>query len=109
MSLPSSVDAKFFGYDTTLAEVRSAHEARLAAAVRRVGVSATKMSSDEDARAMQARLKQVKDAHRLASNWITRNELVTLAGGNTELADAVFEEIQKLLGLPTLAEEQAGD
>jgi hypothetical protein len=109
ISLPNSVDAKFFTYQTPLAEVRTAHEARLAAAVRRVGASPTKMSSNEDVRAMQARLKQVKDAHRLASNWITRKELVTLAGGDTELADAVFEEVQKLLGLPTRPEEQAGD
>ena len=107
ISLPGSVDAKFFGYDTPLTDIRAAHESRLAAAVRRVGASPTRMSSYADARAIQARLKQVKDAHRLASNWITQNELLALSGGDTELAEAVFEEVQKLLGVPPFAEEQS--
>jgi hypothetical protein len=97
ISLPNSVDAKFFEYKTPLTDVRTAHDERLAVAVRRVGASPTKMSTTEDILAMAARLKQAKDAHRFASNWITQQELVTLAGGNTELADAVFEEVQKLL------------
>lgn len=97
MSLPASVDAKFFGYETSLTALRAAHEARLAAAVGRTGASPTRMSSKEDVVAMQARLKRLKDAHRATSNWITHEELLALSGGNIALADAIFEEVQKLL------------
>ena len=109
MSLPSSVDSKFFDYGTRLSEVRRAHEERLAAAVRRAGASVrpTKMSSLEDVRAMQARLKQVKDAHRAASNWITQRELQTIAGGDTALAAAVFAEVQKVLAETRVAPADA--
>jgi hypothetical protein len=105
MSLPSAIDTKYFDYATPITVLRTAHEQRLASAVRRIRRSATTMSSKDDVLAMQARLKQVKDAHRLASNWITRNELLNFSDGNAEVADAVYEEVQKLLGLPTPAEE----
>jgi hypothetical protein len=98
-SLPSSIDTKFFGYGTSLTEVRTTHEARLAAAVRRAGTSArpTKMSSHDDVRAMQARLKRVKDAHRAASGWITEKEILTMAGGDAAFARAIYKEVQKIL------------
>lgn len=97
MSQPASVDAKFFGYETPVIVLRGAHEARLAAAIQRTGASSTRMSTKEDVLAMQARLKRLKDAHRATSNWITQSELLALSGGNTAIADAVFEEVQKLL------------
>ena len=99
ITLPDSVDAKFFGYGTSLTDVRTAHEARLAAALRLAGTSVrpTKMSSHEDVRAMQARLKRVKDAHRAASGWITEKEILTMAGGNRLFARAIYEEVQKIL------------
>ena len=98
MSRPSSVDAKYFDYGTSPTEVRTAHEERLAAAVRRAGASAspTRMSNHEDVQAMQARLKRVKDAHRAASGWITEKEIRNMVG-NALFARAIHEEVQKVL------------
>ncbi len=99
MSLPSSVDAKYFDYATSLTELLTAHATRLAAAVRRSGASAgpTRMSNREELLAMQARLKRVKDAHRATSNWITQSEIQKMLGGNRLFAAAVFAEVQKVL------------
>lgn len=99
MSRPSSVDAKYLDHGTPVTEVRTAHEARLATAVRRAGTTAspTKMRSYQDVEAMQERLKRVKDAHRAASGWITQSELLTLANGDRAMATAIFEEVQKIL------------
>ena len=95
-SVPASFDKKTFPYDTSLDEVRTAHEARLAAATRRVGETPTRMATREDVEAMQRRLKARKQAHRAASGWITRDELVKFARGNTALADAIYDELQLL-------------
>ena len=99
MGRPSSIDAAYFDYWTSLTEVRVAHEARLAAALRRAGTSVrpTKMSTYDDVMAMQARLKHAKDAHRAALGWVTQDELLTLAEGDAALAAAIFDEVQKIL------------
>lgn len=97
MSLPKSVDTKFFAFGTSVDELRAAHEARLRAAAQRTGTRPTSMATIEDVFAMQARLQERKNAHRVASNYITRNELRALSGGNTAVADALFEEIQMVL------------
>jgi hypothetical protein len=98
MSVPASVDVKFFDYATSVTDVRTAHEARLSAAVRRAGTSVrpTKMSSHEDVRAMQARLKRAKDDHRVASGWITEKEIQNMVG-NALFARAIYAEVQKIL------------
>lgn len=97
ISLPRSVDTKFFAYGTSVDQLRAAHEARLGAAAQRTGAKPTSMATIEHVFAMQARLQERKNAHRAASNWITQNELRALAGGNTALADAIFEEVQTVL------------
>jgi hypothetical protein len=106
---PSSIDAKYFGYGTSVTDVRTAHEARLAAALRRAGTSAspTRISTHEDMKAMQARLKQAKDAHRIASGGITESEFLAIAGGNSLLARAVFEEVKKILAEQPLSPADA--
>jgi hypothetical protein len=96
-SLPESVDAKFFPYGTPVEVVRAAHEARLKAAIQRTGCKPTSMTTIEDVFALETRLKQCKNAHRAASNWVTQNELRAASGGNTALADAIFKGVQTVL------------
>jgi hypothetical protein len=97
ISRPGTIDAQFFPYNTPVEQVRVAHESRLASAIGRTGATPTRVSTMEELRAVQARVKRQKDAHRAASNWITQEELLSFADGNTSVADAVFEEVQKLL------------
>jgi hypothetical protein len=97
LSLPKSVDTKFFPYGSPVEEVRAAHEARLRAAIQRTGSSPTTITTIEDVFALETRLKECKNAHRAASNWVTQNELRAFAGGDTALADAIFKEVQIVL------------
>lgn len=57
----------------------------------------THVTSLEDSLAVSVRLRQQKAAHRAASAWITRDELIRLAHGNMVLVDSIFEEIQAIL------------
>jgi hypothetical protein len=97
LSLPSSVEAGFSPYETSVDELRVAHETRVAAAAQRIGAEPTRMATLEDVLAMHARLQECKNAHRAALNWITQDELRALSRGKTAVADAIFDEVQKLL------------
>lgn len=96
MTAPPTIDALYFPYDTALDTVRLAHVQRLAAAVARMGHAATRIGSNEDMLAMEERLRAQKNAHRAMSNWITQQELQALSGGDTLVAELVWEELQKL-------------
>jgi hypothetical protein len=96
--LPSSIDAKFLPYGTSIDELRAAHEARVMRAAEGTGAGPTRMATLEDVFAMRARLQECKNAHRAALNWITRDELRAFAGGNAALGDGLFEQVQILLG-----------
>lgn len=96
-SAPVGLDMTFLPNGTSLEEVRAAHERRLAPAVQRRALLPTVMTSLEDVFAMSDRLRQQKAAHRAASGWITRDELLRLSRGNVELADSIFEEVQLIL------------
>lgn len=107
IGLPRSIDSKFFAYGTSVDELRTAHEARLRAAAQRTGARPTSMTTIEQVIAMQVRLQERKNAHRAASNWITQNELRTVAHGNTALADEIFEEVQTILAQSAKASRDA--
>jgi hypothetical protein len=104
-SMPASVDRKPFPRSTPLDSVCDAHEQRLATARILGGVAPTVMTSYDDILAMGQRLKRRKDAHRAASKWITRSELLAHSNGDEALADLVFEEVQKILAEETASAE----
>lgn len=95
-SSPASINAVHLPNGTSLEAVRLAHVARIAAAVERSGAVPTRMTSLEDSLAMSDRMRQQKAAHRAASGWITRDELIRFTKGNTVLADSIFEEVQAI-------------
>jgi len=107
IGLPRSIDSKFFAYGTSVDELRTAHEARLRAAVQRSGAKPTSMTTIEQVIAMEARLSERKHAFRAASNWITQNELRTVARGDNVLADEIFEEVQTILAQSAKASQNA--
>ncbi len=47
--------------------------------------------------AMQNRQQELKNAHRKALNWVTREELLVMANGNATISDAIYQEIQNIL------------
>lgn len=104
MSLPASVQAEFFPYGTGVAQLLQRHRDKVAAALQATpGLRAVPVRTQADLMACQARLKQKKDAHRAALNWVSREEVQRFAG-NPELAEAVYAEVQRQLGNAALAE-----
>ena len=55
------------------------------------------MTSHEDVVAMHERQRQQKAAHRAASGWITRDELLRFTRGNVTLTESIFEEVQAIV------------
>lgn len=104
LSLPASVQSEFFPYGTGVAFLLQRHREKLAAALAATpGVRAVPVRTQADLLATQARLKQKKDAHRAALNWVSREEMQRFAG-NRELAEAVYAEVQRQLAtLPPAA------
>jgi hypothetical protein len=96
-SSPTSIDVLYLPNRTPLEEVRLAHVTRLASVVERTGAEPRRMASREDVEAMGERRREQKAAHRAASGWITRDELLRFTDGNVVLADSIFEEVQAIL------------
>jgi len=105
VSVPPSIDRQFFPYGTPVATLLSHH-------LRRIGeISGTDaqvrslfMASYDDVLQMDQRQKALKDGYRASRQWVTRDELRNMAHGKDKLADAVYEEVQKLVA----AERKAG-
>lgn len=93
---PPLVDRELVPEGASLDRVRIAHTARLASARARLGAEPTKMSNLDEVLAMEDRLRVRKHAHRAASGWITLDELVRFAHGNTTLAQQIFTEVQAI-------------
>lgn len=105
MSLPASIQAEFFPYGTGVAQLLQRHKDKLAAALQATpGLCPVPVRTQADLMACNARLKQKKDAHRAALNWVSREEMARFSS-NPELAEAVYAEVQRQLGLQAPAAE----
>jgi hypothetical protein len=96
LTQPPSFDVRFHPYGTTPARMLAEHRIRVAA--RRTETPATQIVAVADVRQMlaqQRRMAELKSAWRAAQNWISKAEIDALAS-NSEVADAVYEELQKL-------------
>lgn len=97
VSMPVSIDAEYLSYKSSVKEILIRHRTRVKQNLKQnIDLTYVPVRNRTDLLAMQARLKRRKDAHRAAVNWITREELEKF-GANSELAEDVFIEIQKLL------------
>lgn len=96
-SAPASIDASHLPSGTPVEAVRRAHVERLASTMTRTGGVPTHMATREDIVAMADRMRQQKAAHRAASGWITRDELLRFTNGNVALTDSVFDEVQAII------------
>ncbi len=98
ISSPPTVDSVFHPYGTPPALLLAGHKERLAAWVAaHPGDSIRVVSSLSDLQAMQTRLREQKNAHRVAVSWVTESELVKMSGGNPAVAEAVYAEVQRQL------------
>jgi hypothetical protein len=73
------------------------HKERLAAGVAaHPGNSIRVVTSVSELQGMQNRLKEQKNAHRVAVSWVTESELVKMSA-NPAVAQAVYYEVQRQL------------
>lgn len=98
ISSPPTVSSEFHAYGTATEVLLDSQKRRLAGwAAAHPDGDLCRVTSLDGLRAMQARLKQQKNAHRMAVSWVTKAELVKMSGGNPALAEAVFAEVQRQL------------
>lgn len=98
ISLPPSIHSEFHPYGTATAVLALQQKKRLASYLAsHPGTGIRAVRSTDELMAMQARMKQLKDAHRAAVSWVTQGELEKMAPGNPQLAEAVYAEVQRQL------------
>lgn len=98
MSGPSSIENQFFAFGTAISTLLDAHRTRLAEIVDTPGgPKPLAIRSLDDLLRMQKRQSAHKVAHRAACQWVTQDELHQYTQGNTELAEALYAEVKKLL------------
>lgn len=97
ISVPPSIERWFFA-GCPIAQLLAHHLARVREILdEHPDVRPVFMASLDDVLQMQARQKALKDSHRVAVQWITREELLDMTKGNQALADAMYFEVQKVL------------
>ncbi len=103
LSQPPAIRSDFHAFDTPLPVLLDRHRAELARTLHGGARRALQVRSDEDLLSMEKRMAAAKIAWRESVNWVTRDELRAMAGGNNDFADAVYEEVRRLV-----AAERAG-
>lgn len=104
LSQPLGILSDFHPFDTPLPVLLDRHRAQLARTLHGGTRRALQVSTDEDMLAMEKRMAACRIAWRESVNWVTRDELRAMARGNNVFADAVYEEVRKLVA----AERAAG-
>lgn len=108
LSGPLSIESHFFPYGTPISSLLEVHQKRLNEILSsNEGRKPIAMRTLTDILQSGQRLKSLKNAHRAASQWITKEELQKMSGGNPELANEVYAEIQKLLAQEQAARQDA--
>lgn len=98
ISMPPSIETCFLPAGTPAATLLAQHQARRKEILAEdAPCRPVFMASKEDVLAMTQRRKALANSHRASIGWITRDELLDMAGGNERLADTMFEEVQKVL------------
>jgi hypothetical protein len=96
ISSPPSVDAVYFPFSTAALKLLEAHRQRVHSKLENTpGCRAIAAKDLAELQQQNRRLSEQKRAYRAALDWISREELASLAN-NPELADAVYAELRKL-------------
>ncbi len=97
ISNPPSVETHYLPFATPASAMLQFHKQQLEEKLKNnAAISPGTMSSLPDILAMQKRQRDQKTAYRATVQWITQSELQTMSGGNPDLANAIFNDIQKL-------------
>lgn len=95
MSSPPSIESNFFPYGTPTTVLLERHMKRL------LEISKENppiiLQSLDDILQMQKRQSMLKIAYRSSVQWVTQQEMLDMSGGNTNMAEEVFSEIQKII------------
>ena len=98
ISLPPTIERWCFPYGTLPSVLLATHRARIEEICKNIsGKNPVTIFSLADVLDMQKRLGGLKAAYKASMNWVSQEELEKLSGGNLELANEVFAEIQRLL------------
>ncbi len=95
LSEPEKIETLHLPYDTPKELLYAIHLTR----VKEIALETPARSNQTfiDVIAMQRRQTELKREYRRSINFVTRDELVTMSGGNEVQADEIYEEIGKLL------------
>lgn len=97
ISNPPTVETHYLPYATPASAMLQFHQQQLEETLKKhATISPKPMSGLQDILAMQKRQRDQKTAYRATVQWITQSELQKMSGGNPELANAIFNDIQKL-------------
>ena len=98
ISSPSVIENNYFPYGTPPAKLLQFHSSRIEEIVReKPDLVPVGVQSLPQFLLMQQRLSTIKAAHRASIQWISKAELEGMSGRNTVTADAIYNELQKLL------------
>jgi hypothetical protein len=102
ISGPPTIESRFLPYETPPEVLLQSHRLRVQELCRAGSqtdgqIKPVQVTSVSDLVQMLTRQSAQKAAHRVAVQWITRDEMRAMSAGNTAIADEVFLEIQKLL------------
>jgi hypothetical protein len=96
VSVPPTIDAVYLPYETALVDVYKTHRERLDSTLSsHSNKQVCMLNSSDDVITMQKRLKQLKDAWRVANDWLTRPEAMGMSS-NPQVAEQIYREIEKL-------------
>lgn len=105
---PPEIETLTLPAETTAEALLQAHNARIAQAkAAQPDSPPVAITSAEVLFELQDRVTACKAAYRRSLNWITRDELLAMAGGNETFTDEVYAEIQKQLAEEAAAGRQA--
>lgn len=96
ISSPKQLQQYFLPYQTKAKTLFEEHRQHLSESGRNK-LEIVLVAGKDQFLAMQNRQQELKNAHRKALNWVTREELLAMAGGNASISDAIYQEIQNIL------------
>ncbi|HKB59815.1 MAG TPA: hypothetical protein VKC56_07180 [Gallionellaceae bacterium] len=105
---PPAMETLILPAETGIEALLQAHAARIAEVrAQHPDAQPVAIATTEELFQLQDRVAMQKADYRRSLNWITRDELLAMSGGNEAFAGAVYEEIQKQLAEEVVANEES--
>lgn len=95
LSQPPDLGNRYFPYGTPTGELLDVHYQRLVEVLKGGGVKPLFVATIDDMYGMQNRQAAIKSAFRASMQWVTREDLHKLSGGNAQQTDDIYAELVK--------------